>query len=80
MNGAPALVKKIQFLDEHIKNGEDRIAEEGVRIGNWRREREALFDSLTDEEKKALSPEPPTAPPPPISAPEETKSEPTPSS
>lgn len=71
----------VKERDTWIKFAEDRIADEQVRIGNWKRERDDAFSHLSEDEKKSLSPEPPAAPPPPIVAPESAESEtPSPSS
>lgn len=50
------VLKRIRALDEHIKSAEDRIAEDQVRIGNWKHERAALFDPLSGDAKKSLAP------------------------
>jgi hypothetical protein len=68
------MLNKIRKIDENIRDAEDRIAYEQVNVGNWKREREALFRDLTPEEKGALLKETSSQPTPAApAAPPETK-------
>ena len=55
------IVKQIRRIDENIQAAEDRIAHDQILIGNFRKERQALYDSLSPDAKKTLEPAAPDA-------------------
>lgn len=57
-------VDRIKVLDRMIADDEERMTSMKINVGNWKREREGLWSSLTAEEKKAFDP---------ISPPEQTE-------